>query len=108
MKKTLLWALLILILLGALYVGSAIGIRNIRASVAEKTGTEFIAKLYAEYQIVGASCQGEDTDSDSYVSCDFRIKNPAQEEKVVHLQCPTVRRSILGNTCKETRLIINQ
>ncbi len=108
MKKVLLWTVIVGILLSALYVGFTIGIRTIRARVAEEKGNEFIAKLYAEYAIVGMSCQGEDTDSDNYVSCDVRIKNQALEERVVHLQCPTVRQSILGNSCKETRLILNQ
>lgn len=98
---------MLLVVIG-LYIGGAIVFKNIRSSVALSAGEKFISKLYAEYSIVGGSCQGEDTDSDKYVSCDFRIRNTSGTERVVHLQCPVISKRVLGSTCKETRTVIPQ
>lgn len=108
MKKGIFLAVLFLVLFGAAYIGGSMLVRMARASVAQSKGQTYIAKLYAEYAIVGENCQGEDADNDSYVSCDFRIKNALSEERVVNLQCPTVWKSLLGNTCKESRLALPQ
>ena len=106
MKKTIFLAILIIVLALGAYFGVAILTREARASVAQSRGEAFIHQLYAEYSILGKSCQGEDTDGDAYVSCDFRITSIAQEERVVHLQCPTMWKSLLGNTCKESRALV--
>ncbi len=96
------------IVVGGLFLGASILLRSTRASVAQNRGEAFVAKLYAEYTIAGKSCQGEDTDGDSYVSCDFRLKNPTDAERIVHLQCPTMWKALLGNSCKEARLVLPQ
>ncbi|NBV77318.1 hypothetical protein EBR66_04105 [bacterium] len=106
--KTIAFSFLFCAVALASYIGFSIVVRDVRASVAERKGESFVQKLYAEYSIVGQSCQGEDTDNDTYVSCDFRLVSPQKEERVVHLQCPTVWKSLLGNSCKESRLIIPQ
>ncbi len=98
----------IVLLVGGLFLGASILLRNTRASVAQNRGEAFVEKLYAEYSIAGKSCQGEDTDGDSYVSCDFRLKNPTDAERIVHLQCPTMWKALLGNSCKEARLVLPQ
>lgn len=108
MKKYILFALVFLIVLVAAYLGASILIRAARASVAEGRGVTFVNQVYAEYAIVGQNCQGEDTDNDSYVSCDFRLRNAQSEERMVHLQCPGIWKSILRNTCKESRLMLPQ
>lgn len=108
MWKAAVLAVLTVVLFGAAYIGGSMLVRSVRGDVAEGRGETFIKKLYAEYAIVGQNCQGEDTDNDSYVSCDFRIKNAASEERVVHLQCPTIWKSVLGDTCKESRIIVTQ
>jgi hypothetical protein len=90
----------------ALFIGWAYASRNVRAHTAERAGDAFITKLYADYQIIGKSCQKEDTDGDSYVSCDYRIKNAESGERTIPLQCPGVRKYLLGNTCKESRMVI--
>jgi hypothetical protein len=108
MKRGLFLVLLFLVLFGAAYIGGSMLVRAARASVAQSRGQAYVAKLYAEYAIVGENCQGEDTDNDSYVSCDFRIKNALSEERVIHLQCPTIWKSFLGDTCKESRLALPQ
>lgn len=108
MKKGIFLAVSFLVLFGAVYIGGSMLVRAARASVAQSRGQAYIAKLYAEYAIVGENCQGEDLDNDSYVSCDFRIKNGLSEERVINLQCPTVWKSFLGDTCKESRLALPQ
>lgn len=108
MTKVLVFLVLAVVAIGAVFFGFAILSKTVRGMIAENRGTSFIGDLYAEYAIVGGNCQGEDTDDDSYVSCDFRIRNPANDERVVHLQCPTIWKTILGNTCKETRFIVTQ
>ncbi len=107
MKYVAIAALLVLIGAG-IYVGSSVLLRDARAGYAASKGETFVKSLYAEYSIVGQSCQGRDTDGDSYVSCDFRLVNPEKVERVVHLQCPTFRNGLLGDTCKESRLVLPQ
>lgn len=108
MKRTIFFAILFIVVLAATYLGASILIRTVRSQVAQGKGVAFIQNLYAEYAIVGESCQGEDTDADSYVSCDFRLRNAQSEERIVHLQCPGIWKSIIGNTCKESRLMLPQ
>lgn len=88
------------------YFYSIVFIKDIRASRAETMGEKYIKNLYAEYSILGKNCQGEDTNNDSYVSCDFRIQvtGASSSDKVIKLQCPTMWKSFTGNTCKESRL----
>lgn len=108
MKKFITLLLLIGIVVGgfAAYLGSMIFVKDIRAGRAETMAAKFVTNLYAEYAIIGQNCQGEDTDGDSYVSCDLRIKNTENVEKILKLQCPTMWKSFTGNTCKESRLSI--
>lgn len=108
MWKGIFLGIFLLLVMGATYLGSSILLRDTRASVAQRKGDAFVQKLYSEYAIAGQSCQGEDTDGDQYVSCDYRLKNPAGEERIVHLQCPTIWKSLVGNVCKESRLVIPQ
>jgi hypothetical protein len=106
MNKSLMMFLAACVFLIAAFVGTTVLSRSVRASMAERSGADFIKELYSEYTIAGQSCQGEDTDGDKYVSCDFRIKNPANEERVVHLQCPVIYKGLLGSTCKESRMVV--
>lgn len=108
MMKIFFAALALLIVVGGAYFGASIAVRSTRASVAQWRGEQFIHKLYAEYTVRGMSCQGEDTDADAYVSCDFRIMSPSSEEKTVHLQCPDIWKALIGNSCKESRLVLPQ
>jgi hypothetical protein len=108
MSRVFTIGVLTVFILGAVAFGTLILTKTVRGNVAQMRGTSFIGDLYAEYTIVGSNCQGEDTDKDSYVSCDFRIKNQRGDERIVHLRCPTIWKTILGNTCKETRFIVTQ
>lgn len=102
MKKGLFIALGIIIFAVAGYFLSIIGINNLRAARAIATGHEYLNNVYKDYAIAGEQCQGIDTDGDSYVSCDFRLtKN--EMERVVNLQCPTIYKSLIGSSCKESR-----
>jgi hypothetical protein len=93
---------IILVIIG--YFGSVNLLNTARVSMADKKGKAFISKLYKEYTILGSSCQGEDTDRDLYVSCDYRITNSSGLEKVVHLQCPVISKIFTGASCKESRV----
>ncbi len=108
MTKYILVGLLIIIVGVGAYVGGRIALSNLRASAAQNASEKFLKKLYAEYDVVGMNCQGEDTDGDKYISCDARIKNAQNIEKVVHLQCPSIVKSFFGSSCKESRLTITQ
>ena len=74
-----------------------------RASRAISMGHKYIAEVYSDYTFAGEHCQGVDTDGDNYVSCDFRLTR-GDTERVVNLQCPTIRKSLVGSSCKESRL----
>lgn len=102
--KTIFVLILLIVLVGGGYLGSVIVYKNIQAKRAITMGESYTKELYSEYSIVGKICQGEDTDKDNYVACDFRIKDPAGTEKTINLQCPTLWKSYTGNTCKESRL----
>ncbi len=108
MIKGIITIAFIVIIGGGIYLAASIGLREVRASMAQKRGDAFVQKLYSDYVIAGESCQGEDTDGDSYVSCDFRLVSASGQERVVHLQCPDISKSLLGNTCKESRLTLPQ
>ena len=107
MKKYIFFFLFLGLILFLLY-GYVFGMKSLRANIATSKGESYISKMYTEYSIIGTSCQGEDTDGDSYVSCDFRIKNGTSDERVLHLQCPTIHKAVTGSVCKEYRFAIPQ
>jgi flagellar basal body-associated protein FliL len=80
-----------------------------RASRALQKGGDYVSTMYADYSVLGKTCQGEDSNSDGYVTCNFRIqKNGKDEEKTITLQCPTFVKSFLATSCKEQGIVINQ
>jgi hypothetical protein len=84
------------------YFYSMILTKDYRASRAESIGMKYMAKVYTEYTVIGKTCQGEDTDENTYVSCSFRIKNAENTERTVRLQCPNIWKSFTGSSCKES------
>ena len=107
MKVFLSLVLAVVITVGGFYMYYVAG-NTLRASRADALGTQFVAKLYSDYTIMGHSCQGEDTNHDGYVTCNFRLKSPASgDDKVIALQCPTFFKSFMGTSCKEQGLILN-
>jgi len=109
MKKkisSLLIALFVLVLLLLSLYSYFVAGNKLRSWRAENTGSQFVEKIYGDYAIVGKNCQGEDTNNDGYVTCNFRLKS-ANSEKVITIQCPTFIKSYLGTSCKEQGLIIN-
>jgi hypothetical protein len=97
---------LVVVIIGG-YFGSIILLKDIRSSRAETMTQKYVSNLYKEYSIIGLNCQGDDTDGDGYVSCDVRIRiaDDKTTEMVRFLSCPTVWKSITGNTCKERQII---
>lgn len=72
-------------------------------------GTDYTQKMYSDHEIVGKNCQGEDTDNNGYITCNFRLKQSVtKEEKTITLQCPTFVKSFLATSCKEQGITINQ
>lgn len=108
MKKAFWIVLILLIVLGILYL-YFIGGNQLRAARGIDQGENFVSKLYSDYGIVGKTCQGEDSNKDGYVTCNFRlVKNTNQnEEKVITIHCPTFIKSYLGTSCKQEGLLIN-
>lgn len=80
-----------------------------RSTRALTKGKEYASKMYADYAVVGENCQGEDSDNNGYVTCNFRLqKQGKEEEKTITLQCPTFVKSFLATSCKEQGIVINQ
>ena len=72
-------------------------------------GNDYIATMYSDYHVSGQSCQGEDTNKDTYITCNFRLQKIASgEEKTITLQCPTFWKSFMYTNCKEQGIVINQ
>lgn len=107
MKKYTLIGMILIVLLGGFYF-YVVGIKKMQTWVSVRDGEKYTMKMYSDYSVMGNSCQGEDTDGDTYVSCDFRIKNIINEEKILHLQCPIMMKSFTGSVCKEYRLTLPQ
>ena len=108
MKKFIFLFILIAGVCFAGYVYSVIFIKDLRSARAETMSAKYVSNLYNEYSIIGQNCQGEDTNNDSYVSCDIRIQigQDTATQKVLILSCPTMWKSYTGNTCKESRVAI--
>jgi hypothetical protein len=101
MKKFFFLLLLLIVLGVAGYFYAILFAKNFRASRAEAKGMDYVSKVYTEYQVVGKDCQGEDTDSNDYVTCGFRVKNASGTERTVRLECPTIIKGYLGSNCRE-------
>ncbi len=107
MKKGLLIAAAIILVIIIAYFAITLGSAKLRSARALATGHSYIREVFGDYAVAGEHCQGIDTDGDSYVSCDFRlVKNDI--ERVINLQCPTIGKSLTGSSCKESRLSIPQ
>lgn len=97
------WLLILAVILAiAIFIGSTVGVNKLRSIRATSEAKSYVSKLYPGYAIGGSVCQGEDTDGDTYVSCDLNIGNNT-ENRVINIQCPTIWKSFLGTSCKQTR-----
>jgi hypothetical protein len=97
------WLLILAIILAiAIFIGSTVGVNKLRSIRATSEAKSYVSKLYPGYTIGGSVCQGEDTDGDTYVSCDLNIGN-ATDNRVINIQCPTILKSFLGTSCKQAR-----
>jgi hypothetical protein len=110
MKKYLYIFILSAVIVAGLY-GYFVAGNNLRAWRALHTGSTYVEKLYSDYTVLGKNCQGEDSDSNGYVTCNFRLKpvdaNNTSPEKTITLQCPTFIKSYMGTSCKEMGFVIN-
>ncbi len=108
LKKYLFIIIIILLVAIGLYVYFIFG-NQMRASRAETKSADYASKMYADYFVIGHSCQGEDTNGDGYVTCNIRIKSKESgAEKTLTLQCPTYIKSFMATNCKEQGIVINQ
>jgi flagellar basal body-associated protein FliL len=103
-KGSMLWKIKLVIFLAVVlaavfFLASTIGINKLRQMRAETQVTVFVKALYPDQSVVGKVCQGEDTDSDSYVSCAVTLTS---RENPLSVQCPTIVKSYLGTTCRLT------
>ena len=106
--KKYLAALVTLLLVGfALYSYFILG-NQMRTMRGIQKGKEYAVKMYSDYTVVGENCQGEDSDNNGYITCNFRLaKSATQEEKTITLQCPTFVKSFMATACKEQGILIN-
>jgi flagellar basal body-associated protein FliL len=109
LMKAFFYFILFILFIGLLvagYIGSIVFMKDLRSGRAETMSGHYVANLFSEYKIIGINCQGEDTNADSYVSCDVRIQkgDDVATEKILNLACPTMWKSYTGNTCKERLL----
>jgi hypothetical protein len=108
MKKIITVAGVTIIFVGFVYTYFIFG-NQMRSSRGEVMSEKYIGKMYADYQVLGKSCQGEDSDNNGYITCNARIKQDGTgTEKTVTLQCPTLIKSYLATSCKEQGIVISQ
>jgi hypothetical protein len=107
MKKIKWIFILALVLALVIFLISTIGVNKLRSMRATSEARTYVSQLYPGYGIDGSVCQGEDTDADSYVSCDLNISN-GTDNRIINIQCPTIVKSFLGTSCKQTRPVLNQ
>jgi hypothetical protein len=97
------WLLILAVILAiGIFLASTIGVNHLRSLRATSEAKNYVEKLYPGYSIGGSVCQGEDTDGDTYVSCDLNIGN-STDNRVINVQCPTIIKSFLGTSCKQAR-----
>jgi hypothetical protein len=106
-KKVKWITILVLFLAVAIFLATTIGINKARSFRANSEARQYVEELYPGYKIEGSVCQGEDTDLDAYVSCDLNISKDSIS-RVINIQCPTILKSFLGNSCKQTRPVLAQ
>lgn len=110
MKKVKSYFIVIIVLAvlaSGLYMYFILG-NQMRSMRGLQKGETYVAKMYSDYSVVGENCQGEDSDNNGYVTCNFRLKKESsQEEKTITLQCPTFMKSFMATSCKEQGILIN-
>ena len=99
--------LVILFVVASFYSYFILG-NQARSTRALEKGREYASKMYNDYRVAGENCQGEDTDNNGYVTCNFRLKGTTNgTERTITLQCPTFIKSFMATSCKEQGIVIN-
>lgn len=107
-KKYIATTVTLIVFIFGLYVYFILG-NQARSHRGEAQGGEYVTKMYGDYQVIGKSCQGEDSDNNGYITCNFRLKQSTTNvEKTIILQCPTFVKSFMATNCKEQGIVINQ
>ncbi len=108
MKKYLFLIVILLLITGGLYTYFILG-NQMRSTRGISIGKDYASKMYSDYAVAGSNCQGEDTNNDGYVTCNFRLKEKVSAvEKTITLQCPTFIKSYMATSCKEVGITLNQ
>lgn len=107
MKKFIYIFLFIALIAFGFYAYFILGNQS-RSWRAAAQGKDYVTKMYNDYSVAGNSCQGEDSDKDGYVTCNFRLKSLDSIEKTITLQCPTFVKSFMATNCKEQGIVLNQ
>lgn len=106
-KKYIVSAIVLALFIFGFYAYFILG-NQARSTRGIQKGREYAMKMYSDYQIVGENCQGEDSDSNGYVTCNFRLKQSStSQERTIVLQCPTFVKSFMATSCKEQGMVIN-
>ena len=99
MKSHLVTFFVLIFISGGIYLYYVVG-SEAQLSRATAMGEGYIANMYADYAVIGKTCQSEDADKDGYLTCNFRIKKEPSE-RMISLLCPTLFKSYRVPTCKE-------
>lgn len=106
-KKLFIVVIVVACIIAALYAYFIVG-NQMREMRGLQKGNKYAEKMYSDYDVVGENCQGEDSNDDGYVTCNFRLKKQnSDEEKTITLQCPTFVKSFMATSCKEQGIMIN-
>ena len=107
-KKYIAALITILVIVSGLYAYFIL-CNQARATRGLEKGREYATRMYSDYQVAGENCQGEDTDNNGYVTCNFRLKKNGfpPQERTITLQCPTFVKSFMATSCKEQGIVIN-
>lgn len=108
MKKVIFVIIFILVLLFGFYAYFILG-NQARSWRGITQGEKYVSKMYSDFLVIGKNCQGEDSNSDGYITCNFRLKTQSGDtEKTITLQCPTFWKSFMATSCKEQGILVNQ
>ena len=84
-KKYIVSAIVLALFILGFYAYFILG-NQARSTRGIQKGREYAMKMYSDYQIVGENCQGEDSDSNGYVTCNFRLKQSSTSQEKMEIR----------------------